>query len=94
MKLEGVGGPEEAALLRGARLLIRRSDRAPLQDRDEFYVQVRAAAAPSPGHLIFPPAESASGAPAGMQTLFPQGMRIPGAVWPGRMAAPPDQSSV
>ncbi len=54
MKLEGIGSPEEAALLRGARLLIRRSDRAPPQDQDEFYVQVHAAAAPFPTLTTFP----------------------------------------
>ncbi len=58
VKLEGTGSPEDAALLRGARLLIRRSDRAPPADEDEFYVQVSAAAAP-----LTPPPTRTGGAP-------------------------------
>lgn len=42
MKLEGVESPEEAAELRGHTLLIPASAREPLEDEDEFYVQVRA----------------------------------------------------
>lgn len=41
MKLEEVESPEEAALLRGHTLLIPASARAPLEDEDEFYIQVR-----------------------------------------------------
>lgn len=40
VKLEGVDSPEDAALLRGHRLLIPPSARPPLEDEDEFYVQV------------------------------------------------------
>lgn len=41
VKLEGVDSPEEAAELRGHTLLIPASAREPLEDEDEFYVQVR-----------------------------------------------------
>lgn len=41
VKLEEVESPEEAALLRGHTLLIPASARAPLEDEDEFYIQVR-----------------------------------------------------
>lgn len=42
VKLEGVESPEEAAELRGHTLLIPASAREPLEDEDEFYVQVGA----------------------------------------------------
>ena len=41
VKLEGIDGPEDAEALRNHRLLIRAADRPPLEDEDEFYVQVR-----------------------------------------------------
>ncbi len=40
VKLAGTDSPEEADLLRGCKLLIRPTDRAPLEDEDEFYAQV------------------------------------------------------
>lgn len=39
VRLSGTNTPEEAKLLRGHRLLIRKSDRKPLTDEDEFYAQ-------------------------------------------------------
>lgn len=39
VRLSGTNNPEDARLLRGYRLLIRRRDREPLTDGDEFYVQ-------------------------------------------------------
>lgn len=39
VKIEGIETPEDAAEIRGQRLLIPQSSRPPLQDEDEFYVQ-------------------------------------------------------
>jgi len=41
VKLAGVDGPEDADALRGHSLLVRADQRPPLDDSDEFYVQVR-----------------------------------------------------
>ena len=40
VKLVGVDSPEDADALRGHALLVRADDRPPLEDADEFYVQV------------------------------------------------------
>lgn len=40
VKLACIDGPEEAEGFRNQRLLVRAADRPPLQDDDEFYVQV------------------------------------------------------
>lgn len=39
VKLQGVESPEEAAMLRGHFILITATERQPLEDEDEFYVQ-------------------------------------------------------
>jgi 16S rRNA processing protein RimM len=40
VKLAGVDSPEDADALRGHALLVRADERPPLEDADEFYVQV------------------------------------------------------
>ena len=52
VKLAGVDSPEDADALRGHALLVRADERPPLEDDDEFYVQVGRQSCTSPHALL------------------------------------------